>query len=419
MAFDFPASPTNGQSFTPAGGKPYVWDGVAWRMSGAGITTSVIIADTPPAGVAHGTLWWEADSGNTFIFYDDGDSKQWVQFNVSSAPANVVTKTAEPYNRLVNGSLLVSQENGRTATGVDGTYPADQWVASFAASGATFGTATTAGTGLQSPFYASVYSGTAKPSLAAGDLLLLTQGIEGLRLADLNWGTASAVPIVVQFCASCDTPGTYAFTVRNGASNRSYVAPVALDATVRKFTIAIPGDTTGTWVTDNTRGMTVGFALASGTTYQTPTANQWLAGNFLQQTGMASLLSAGSKAFTLSKVGLYLDPDATGKAPPWTMPDFAAELAACQRYYVRQPDVALLFHIGQRVATDVYRVGSIPLFPPMRVAPSVVVRGVAGTPPAGPFTTDSTTPVNISVAHNSTNTTTTYYIVGYTANARM
>lgn len=91
MAFDFPTPPIPGQTYTPAGGKTYVWDGVAWRVSGAGLTTSVIVSDGPPGNVPAGTLWWEADTGNTFIFYDDGDSKQWVQFNVTTLPQNALT----------------------------------------------------------------------------------------------------------------------------------------------------------------------------------------------------------------------------------------------------------------------------------------------------------------------------------------
>lgn len=30
MAYDFPASPSNGQTFTPAGGPTFVWNGYAW-----------------------------------------------------------------------------------------------------------------------------------------------------------------------------------------------------------------------------------------------------------------------------------------------------------------------------------------------------------------------------------------------------
>ena len=44
MAFDFPSSPTVGQSYTPAGGPTYVWDGFAWAN-----------ADT----IAAAKGWWD------------------------------------------------------------------------------------------------------------------------------------------------------------------------------------------------------------------------------------------------------------------------------------------------------------------------------------------------------------------------
>lgn len=44
--------------------------------------TQVFISDTPPANPQHGNLWWESDTGDTFIYYDDGNSQQWVQINI-------------------------------------------------------------------------------------------------------------------------------------------------------------------------------------------------------------------------------------------------------------------------------------------------------------------------------------------------
>lgn len=47
MAFDFPSSPTVGQTYQPAGGPIYVWDGVAWGTADMVPTTlpsSVIIS---------------------------------------------------------------------------------------------------------------------------------------------------------------------------------------------------------------------------------------------------------------------------------------------------------------------------------------------------------------------------------------
>jgi hypothetical protein len=39
-----------------------------------------IVSDTAPAGpVTPGSLWWESDSANLYVWYDDGTSAQWVQ----------------------------------------------------------------------------------------------------------------------------------------------------------------------------------------------------------------------------------------------------------------------------------------------------------------------------------------------------
>lgn len=40
------------------------------------------IGDDPPANPVHRQLWFESDSGNLFIYFDDGTSAQWVQVNI-------------------------------------------------------------------------------------------------------------------------------------------------------------------------------------------------------------------------------------------------------------------------------------------------------------------------------------------------
>ena len=46
---------------------------------------NVTISDAPPGiGTAHGDLWWESDTAKGHIYYNDGSSAQWVEFNPSS-----------------------------------------------------------------------------------------------------------------------------------------------------------------------------------------------------------------------------------------------------------------------------------------------------------------------------------------------
>ena len=81
MGFNFPDAPTPGQVFGN-----YTWDVAtgAWKLTasgGSGGGGSITISDTPPASPAAGALWWESDTGNEYIYYNDGNSSQWVMIS--------------------------------------------------------------------------------------------------------------------------------------------------------------------------------------------------------------------------------------------------------------------------------------------------------------------------------------------------
>lgn len=70
-----PDAPTDGLTY---GRKNATW---------ATIVGGAVIADTPPAGpLQSGQLWWQSSTGNTYLWFDDGDTAQWVQQNVQPAP---------------------------------------------------------------------------------------------------------------------------------------------------------------------------------------------------------------------------------------------------------------------------------------------------------------------------------------------
>ena len=80
MALTFPSSPTNGQVYTDTTtGNRYVYDSTKriWKFSSNTVTMSV--SSTPPANVSSGSLWFNREIGRTFVYYDDGDSIQWIE----------------------------------------------------------------------------------------------------------------------------------------------------------------------------------------------------------------------------------------------------------------------------------------------------------------------------------------------------
>jgi len=44
------------------------------------------IGDNPPASPVAGQTWWESDTGNMFVYYNDGNSSQWVPAHVGATP---------------------------------------------------------------------------------------------------------------------------------------------------------------------------------------------------------------------------------------------------------------------------------------------------------------------------------------------
>jgi hypothetical protein len=76
MAIDFPASPALNQQFSAAG-SIWVWDGTAWNIVPQ--MTDAVASDTPPANPADGQFWWRASTGQLYLWYNDGNTKQWVQ----------------------------------------------------------------------------------------------------------------------------------------------------------------------------------------------------------------------------------------------------------------------------------------------------------------------------------------------------
>ena len=104
MALDFPASPSNGQIFS-SGGISWTFDGEKWKISSSGIEP-VFISSSTPTGVA-GQIYWDSDESTAYIYYDDGNTAQWVPLT-STAPVSFDTSA------IVSGTLPVAR--GGTGT---------------------------------------------------------------------------------------------------------------------------------------------------------------------------------------------------------------------------------------------------------------------------------------------------------------
>jgi hypothetical protein len=347
----------------PSDGFTYGRKNGAWST----IVGGAIVSDTAPTGaLQNGQLWWESDTGNTFLYYVDpgGAPGQWVQQNVTDIAES---KTATTRNRIVNPAFQIAQEQTSTSTSTG--YFADQWYAGLGGGGtATFSQSITASYPRQT---ARVLIGTADTSIAATDSLYIGQKLEGQMIADLQWGTSQAIPAVLRFSAlTINAPGTYFIALRDSVPSVSFVASFTLAAANQwyEIEIPIPACTGGTWPNDNSIGGYLTLALAMGSTYHSPSPNAWASGNFLAGAGISNGWGAAGNDFRIGQVGLYADPESTGRAPRFETPDIGDELRRCQRYYWRDDSGRLMYAYVQDF-TRRQRQDTHPV--PMRAAPTI------------------------------------------------
>src|SRR5262245_42541642 len=101
MALDFPSSGlVNGQVYQGTNGIIYTWSAAmgVWLSQGTG-SSNASTSPAPPINPGNGQLWWNSDLGRLFIYYNDGNSSQWV-------PATPAVGTAQSSLYLYSEQVL-------------------------------------------------------------------------------------------------------------------------------------------------------------------------------------------------------------------------------------------------------------------------------------------------------------------------
>jgi hypothetical protein len=348
---DFPASPSVGQKYpaSPIAGIPqYTWDGEKWTTQGGSIVsatpgTALPLMDAKPALVGVSTNFSREDHVHpvdTKAVRSDV-ATLWTPAQQQLARQNAY---AAPFDAMayggmqINGGFEVSQEKGGGGTSTSGVYICDGWRLGF--SGAMVPQASVGLLGVFSAlgFPSALFSGiaTAQASLGVSDYIQIYNCIEGYRIARLAWGTANAQPITISFWSGHHRTGIYSVVVRNGAGGtRTYASTYTHNvADVAQYnTITIPGDTSGTWATDNTMGMVIEFCAGCGANYIAPSANAWTAGTYIAAPGQINAVAATSDIFRITGVTVLPGNEAPSAArSPFVMRSYGQELAVCQRY---------------------------------------------------------------------------------------
>jgi hypothetical protein len=341
-----------------------------------------------------------------------------ITFNDSSVQDTAATGFGFK-NRIINGAMVIDQRNAGASVTIttDNTFTLDRWsTAATAASKFSVQQSTTAATGFTNSLLATSLTAY---SVSAGDIFALKHTIEGFNVSDLGFGAAGASTVTVSFWVRSSLTGTFGGALQNGAQNRSYPFSFTINAanTFEYKTVTIAGDTSGTWLTNNGKGLSLWFSLGTGTTYS-GTANAWASSLYFQPTGATSVVGTSGATFYIT--GVQLEKGST--ATSFDYRPYGTELALCQRYYykVKAEGVASTFAVGFCQSTTA-AVGMTTFPTTMRIAPSALEQ--SGT--AGDYrvfiaagTTCSAVPVIASSTGSPFSISTTFTVAsGLTANS--
>ena len=267
-------------------------------------------------------------------------------------------------NRIINGAMVIDQRNaGASVSNTTALiYTLDRWGCyGPSASKFTVQQSSTAPAGFINSLLVTSSAATA---VGASDIYHLFQQVEGLNVSDLGWGTASAQTITLSFQVRSSLTGTFGGSLRNSAGNRSYPFTYTISTanTWETKSIAIAGDTTGTWLTTNGIGISLSIGLGVGATYS-GTSGAWAAGNYLSATGATSVVGTSGATFYIT--GVQLEKGST--ATSFDYRPYGTELALCQRYCIKDAGGNLAGY--QSGTTNLEATLPIPVS--MRATPSV------------------------------------------------
>jgi hypothetical protein len=249
-------------------------------------------------------------------------------------PAKMANSGAElgMRNRIINGAMVIDQRNaGASVTAVDGTYTLDRWQ-TYSTPASKFSVQQNAGS-VTPPVGFKNYLGVTSLSaysVTSNDYFTVSQAIEGFNVADLEFGTANAKTITISFWVRSSLTGTFGAGVTNSAFNRSFPFSYTINSanTWEQKSVTIAGDTSGTWLTNNGRGLELDFGIGIGST-NSGTAGSWQSGWKPSVTGATSVVGTNGATWYVTGVQLEVGSVAT----PFESRLYGTELQLCQRYF--------------------------------------------------------------------------------------
>ena len=277
-------------------------------------------------------------------------------------------------NILINGAMQVSQRaTSETGLGASSKYSTvDRFNHAFDGTAGRL-TSSQVASGLNGFGNAlKLDCTTADTSIAAGELFIIQQRIEGQDLQQLKKGTSDAEQVTLSFYAKVVGSSTDIVVELEDADNSRHVAKLfTLTTSWARYTYTFPADTTGALDDDNANSFLVNFWLHAGSTYNSGTlATSWASKTEANRAvGADSFFSSTDNELFLT--GLQLEVGSV--ATPFEHRSFGEELELCKRYLSQvseASDNTPVHLVGYNQAGGACRYS---LHTEMRAAPTVTI----------------------------------------------
>lgn len=130
MALDFPSNPVDGQVYGS-----YTYNSVtgAWKGSGPAATVA-IVSPVKPTTANPGDLWVNTATGIAFVYYNDGNTSQWMELLSSAVPS---VNEIMPYGTIVQTARSTAPSGWLLCQGQ--LVSRSTYAGLFAAIGTTYG----------------------------------------------------------------------------------------------------------------------------------------------------------------------------------------------------------------------------------------------------------------------------------------
>lgn len=305
--------------------------------------TNKTVSDLELAPTLAGDMLMEVESGSGTFSSSINNLKTFIA-PPASLTVNGIQTLKSNRNAIINGDFNVWQRGTSFTSVVAAAYTADRW--QYGKNGAmvhditlSSDVPTVAQAGRLFSNSLKIDCQTVDSSIGSAEYSMLSHNIEGF-----NFRPLAQRAITLSFWVKATKTGTYCVAFRNGGADRSYVAEYTINASntweFKTITI-LPSPASGAWDYTNSRGLSVDFALATGTTFQT-TPNAWQTGNFLGSSNQVNACDSTSNDFFIAGVQL----EAGSVATPFENRTIQQELSLCQRYYEYGIAFALAFASG-------------------------------------------------------------------------